>query len=97
MMSITLDGYMCIKCGHKKAPNLDIINIRRPKASKAEPVYTGVGKENTLVVTRTCPECNNLEAYQSITVNIGEHAGVNTDRSIIRYKCTNCYHIWIEY
>jgi DNA-directed RNA polymerase subunit M/transcription elongation factor TFIIS len=97
MMNITLDGYVCPKCGYKKEANLDVINIRRTD-SKPEPVYTGGGgKEDSLIVQRACPVCKNPEAYQSITVTIGEHAGVNTDRSIIRYKCTKCFHVWIEY
>lgn len=42
MMNITLDGYVCPKCGYKKEANLDVINIRRTD-SKPAPVYTGGG------------------------------------------------------
>ena len=95
MMNITLNGYVCPNCGYEKDPNLDIINVRRTN-DKPEPIYSGGRKENSLVIQRACPKCNNSEAYQTITVTIGEHAGVNTDRSIIRYKCTKCFHVWIE-
>jgi DNA-directed RNA polymerase subunit M/transcription elongation factor TFIIS len=97
MMNITLEGYVCPKCGQKTISNLDIINVRKSKESKPEPIYRGGGKEDSLIVKWACPECGNPEAYQSIRVTIGEHAGINTDRSIIRYKCTKCYHVWIEY
>lgn len=96
MMNITLTGYVCPKCGYKEESNLDIINIRRSE-SEPEPIYSGGGEENSLIVKRACPVCHNPEAYQTITVTIGEHSGVNTDRSIKRYKCTKCFHVWIEY
>jgi DNA-directed RNA polymerase subunit M/transcription elongation factor TFIIS len=97
MMNLTLDGYVCPKCGYKIQYNLDVIKIRRPEEEIPEPIYIGGGKEDSLIVQRSCPECSNPEAYQSITVTIGEHSGVKTDRSIIRYKCTKCFHVWKDY
>jgi hypothetical protein len=96
MMNISLDGYLCPKCGFQKKVNLDVISIRRLE-KRPEPIYSSGGKENSIIVQRACPECKTPEAYQTITVAIGEHAGVNTDRSIIRYKCTECFHVWIEH
>jgi len=97
MMDITLNGYVCPKCGHEIKSDFDTINVHRPKEKKPDPIYRGGGKEDSLIVQRACPKCSNPDAYKTITVTIGEHAGVNTDRSIIRYKCTQCFHVWIEY
>jgi hypothetical protein len=96
-MNITNDGLVCSKCGFKISSNLDLINIPRRNEKTFDPIYRGGRKENSLIVKWKCPRCDNPEAYQTITTNIGEHAGVNTDRSITRYKCTRCFHTWIKY
>lgn len=96
LMNITPDGYVCPKCGYKVEFNLNIINIHRSKEKEPDPVYSAEGKEDSLIVLRSCPVCGNPEAYQTITTTIGEHSGVSSDRSILRYKCTKCFHVWIE-
>jgi hypothetical protein len=96
MMNVTIDGYLCPKCGYKIVSNWNIINVDRSKKRKNKQVYSGGGKEDSLIVQRACPGCRNPKAYQSIIVTIGEHSGVNTDRFIKRYKCTKCFHTWIE-
>ncbi|MBD3171818.1 hypothetical protein GF326_05045 [Candidatus Bathyarchaeota archaeon] len=97
LMKITPDGLVCPKCGFSKLNDMDIISISRPDEAEPEPIYSGGKKEDSLKVQRTCPKCGHPEAYQTITVSIGEHAGVKNDRSIRRYKCTKCFHVWIEY
>ena len=96
VMNITSKGYVCPKCGYEKLSDLDTIIIRRPD-KKPEPIYSGIGQEDALIVKRVCPNCKNPEAFQTVTVIIGDPEGVNTERSITRYKCTKCYHVWIEY
>jgi hypothetical protein len=95
MMNVTFAGYICLKCGFQRKVDLDVISIQRTE-KRPEPIYSSGGMENSLIVQRACPECKNPEAFQAIIVTIGEHAGVNKDRSIIRYKCTKCFHVWIE-
>ena len=54
------------------------------------------GLESAIIVERTCPDCGNREAYRSVNVSLGEHAGVNTDRSVEKFKCVKCGHNWVE-
>lgn len=86
-------GYECPRCGWTKLAGL--IEVKTGPESEPEPVYVMSGTEGAIVVDRTCPRCGNREAYHTITVALGEHAGVNTDRSVERFRCTECGHIWV--
>jgi predicted RNA-binding Zn-ribbon protein involved in translation (DUF1610 family) len=92
-MEASIGGFECPRCGWTK--RADVIKVKTGPQNEPEPVYVISGTENAIVVQRTCPKCGNAEAYRTITVAIGEHAGVNTDRSVQRYKCTECGHTWI--
>ena len=87
------DGYECPRCGWIKTE--DVIEVKTGPEHEAEPVYEMSGVDNAITVERTCPECSNREAYRNINVSLGEHAGVNNDRSVERFKCTKCGHTWV--
>ena len=72
-----------------------IITVKTGPQSEAEPVYVMSGVDSAIKVNRRCPECGNNEAFHNITVSLGEHAGVNTDRSVERFKCVKCGHTWV--
>ena len=73
-----------------------VIEVRTGPESEAEPVYVMSGVESANKVNRRCPQCGFDEAYHNITVALGEHAGVNTDRSVERFRCVKCGHSWLE-
>jgi DNA-directed RNA polymerase subunit M/transcription elongation factor TFIIS len=93
-MQQTRSGYMCPRCGWEKKAAL--IQIKTGPETEAEPVYVMSGVESAIQVNRRCPMCGYNKAYHNITVAIGEHAGVNTDRSVERFKCVKCGHTWMR-
>jgi DNA-directed RNA polymerase subunit M/transcription elongation factor TFIIS len=93
-MQATTGGFECPRCGWKK--RADIIKVKTGPENEPEPVYVMSGTGDAIKVQRTCPRCGNSEAYRTITVAIGEHAGVNTDRSVRKFRCTECGNTWIE-
>lgn len=92
-MRQAIKGYECPRCGWIKL--IDVIEVKTGPEKEAEPVYVMSGTDDTMKVNRKCPMCNNPEAYKTLTVAIGEHAGVKSDRSVERFKCTKCGHIWM--
>jgi len=93
-MKLSSSGYECPRCGWIKAE--DVIEVSTGSEKKAEPVYVMSGVDSAIIVERSCPECGNREAYRSVNVSLGEHAGVNTDRSVEKFKCVKCGHNWVE-
>ncbi|MCJ7732679.1 hypothetical protein MUP51_10225 [Candidatus Bathyarchaeota archaeon] len=93
-MKQSLSGYECPRCGWEKRAM--VIEVRTGPESEAEPVYVMSGVESANKVNRRCPQCGFDEAYRNITVALGEHAGVNTDRSVERFRCVKCGHSWLE-
>jgi predicted RNA-binding Zn-ribbon protein involved in translation (DUF1610 family) len=87
-------GYECLRCGWKKKAS--IITIKTAPQNEAEPVYVMSGLDDAIKVARLCPTCGHSEAYRNITVAIGEHSGVKSDRSVERFKCAKCGYTWIE-
>ena len=73
-----------------------LIEVKTGPETEAEPVYVMSGTDTAKTVSRRCPMCGHNEAYHNITVALGEHAGVNTDRSVERFRCVKCGHSWIE-
>jgi len=92
-MQMGLKGYECPRCGWEK--RAAVIEMKSGPENEAEPVYVMSGTDSALVVQRACPNCGNLEAYKTITVALGEHAGVATDRSVEKYRCAKCGHTWV--
>ena len=87
-------GYCCQKCGYIVNPG--IIEVAREEEPKAEPVYVVKSEEDSVKVNQICPQCGHSEAYHQVRVALGEHAGVNSDRYVERFKCTSCGHTWVK-
>jgi transposase-like protein len=47
-------------------------------------------------VSQLCPKCGNPEAFRWISRVSGEHAGINTERTIKRFRCPECSYSWTE-
>jgi len=92
-MQQSSSGYECPRCGLVR--HEDMIEVKTAPEHKAEPVYVMSGVNSAIIVERACPECKNRKAYRSVNVSLGEHAGVNTDRSVEKFKCTKCGHQWV--
>jgi predicted RNA-binding Zn-ribbon protein involved in translation (DUF1610 family) len=86
-------GYRCQKCGFELNPG--IMEVTREDEPKAEPVYVVRGEDESVKVNQICPKCGHSEAYHQVRVALGEHAGVNSDRYVERFKCTSCGHVWV--
>jgi DNA-directed RNA polymerase subunit M/transcription elongation factor TFIIS len=87
------NGYECPRCGWQKIAM--VIAMKTGPDNEAEPVYVMSGLDDAIKVQRICPSCGHGEAYRNITVAIGEHAGVKSDRSVERFKCAKCGHTWV--
>jgi DNA-directed RNA polymerase subunit M/transcription elongation factor TFIIS len=92
-MQQSSSGYECPRCGLVR--HEDMIEVKTAPEHKAEPVYVMSGVDSAIIVERACPECKNRKAYRSVNVSLGEHAGVNTDRSVEKFKCVKCGHQWV--
>ena len=92
-MERTVRGFECPRCGFEVHP--DVIEIRIGSEEEPEPVYVMSGLDDTMKVNQICPRCNHHLAYRQITVVIGEHAGVKTDRSVEKFRCADCGHTWV--
>jgi len=93
-MKGTKDGYVCSKCGNRtEAPIVDVIKIKPPD-SPAVVLDMEPEKQEYAKVTETCPRCGNAEAYHSLGLVSGEHAGVRQERTMERFVCTKCGHTW---
>ena len=89
----TTDGFVCTKCGHQvKTEIVDVVKIQ-PNLSSAVDVLDRSKLEYRKVV-QVCPRCGNEEAFHSLGLVSGEHAGVRQERSMQRYTCTKCGHSW---
>ena len=87
------EGLICPKCGH--VAETDVIEIRRNGKGAAEPVIVMDSPErDASPVNQTCPSCGHAEAYRTVLMTQGEHAGVKQDRSVERFRCAECGHTW---
>lgn len=87
-------GYKCQKCGFELNPG--VVEVAREDEPKAEPVYVVKGEDENVKVSQICPQCAHSEAYHQVRVALGEHAGVNSDRYVERFKCVSCGHTWVK-
>jgi transposase-like protein len=87
-------GYKCQKCGFELNPG--VVEVAREDEPKAEPVYVVKGEDENVKVSQICPQCGHNEAYHQVRVALGEHAGVNSDRYVERFKCVSCGHTWVK-
>lgn len=92
-MEKTPKGYRCSKCGLEVNPG--VVEITREE-TKAEPVYVVKADEESVKVSQICPQCGHSEAYHQVRVALGEHAGVNSDRYVERFKCASCGFVWVK-
>ena len=93
-MEKTHRGFCCPKCGYEVHPS--IVEMAKVTSSEAEPVYVIKADEEATKVNQICPKCGHSEAFHQVRVALGEHAGVNSDRYVERFKCTNCSHTWVK-
>jgi predicted RNA-binding Zn-ribbon protein involved in translation (DUF1610 family) len=92
-MEKSAKGYRCPKCGFEVNPGVEGVN--REEEPKAEPVYVVKGEDESVKVNQICPQCGHSEAYHQVRVALGEHAGVNSDRYVERFKCASCGYVWV--
>jgi len=86
-------GLVCTKCGHQiKTELVDVVKINSLSSSPVDVLDTS--KLEYRKVARACPRCGNAEAYHSLGLVSGEHAGVRQERSMERFTCTKCGYSW---
>ena len=91
-MKSTKEGYVCSKCGQKmEASIVDVVKMKTPDNPT---VVLDTSKLDYAKVAETCPSCGNNEAYHSLGLVTGEHAGVRQERTMERFVCTKCGHAW---
>jgi len=94
-MRETSKGFSCTKCGNL-VPT-DIIEVQQIKQSEGSPVDVVDNSEKRdeyAKVAEKCPQCGNPEAFHSLGLVSGEHAGVRQERSMERFTCTKCGYSW---
>jgi len=91
-MKGTKDGYVCSKCGQRMESSIiDVVKIQPPDKPT---VVLDTSKLDYAKVAETCPNCGNNEAFHSLGLVSGEHAGVRQERTMERFVCTKCGHSW---
>jgi DNA-directed RNA polymerase subunit M/transcription elongation factor TFIIS len=91
-MKGTKDGYVCTKCGQRmESAIVDVIRIKPPDNPA---VVVDETKLDYAKVAESCPRCGNNEAFHSLGLISGEHAGVRQERTMERFVCTKCGHSW---
>lgn len=89
----TSKGLVCSKCGHHLVAEIvDIVKIdARPNVSVD---VLDTSKLDYRKIAKVCPQCGNGEAFHSLGLITGEHAGVRQERSMERFTCTKCGYSW---
>lgn len=86
-------GFVCPKCGNEAHDHaIQVRRIQRRDSSSVEVVDKP--EAEYVKISVTCPRCGNPEAFRSVSIVAGEHAGVRQERSVERLKCTKCQHSW---
>jgi DNA-directed RNA polymerase subunit M/transcription elongation factor TFIIS len=89
----TSQGFVCSKCGHQvKTEIVDVVKINSRATSSVD--VLDPSKMEYKKVAEVCPQCGNDEAFHSLGLVTGEHAGVRQERSMERFTCTKCGHSW---
>lgn len=91
-MNSTKEGYVCSKCGQQI--RTEIIDVVKIKAADNPTAVLDVSELGFMKVSETCPRCGNNEAFHSVGLISGEHAGVRQERTVERFACTECGHSW---
>jgi len=93
-MRETRDGFVCSKCGFQvKTEIVDVVKIEPSQSSGVVDVLDS-SKLEYRKVAEECPRCGNKEAFHSLGLVSGEHAGVRQERSMQRFTCTKCGYSW---
>lgn len=88
-------GFVCSKCGHQiKTDIVEIVKMKSRPTTSVDVLDTS--KFEYKKVAKICPKCGNGEAFHSLGLISGEHAGVRQERSMERYTCTKCGHSWSD-
>jgi len=91
----TNQGLICTKCGNQvKTEIVDVVRINSKSSSSVDVVDSS--KMEYKKIAKTCPRCGNGEAFHSLGLVTGEHAGVRQERSMERFTCTKCGHSWSD-
>lgn len=94
----TVEGLSCSRCGHMASSELiEVRRVAKPYTEKrdAYPLILIENKANEAQkINVDCPSCDNKEAYRSVHIIQGEHAGVKQERTVKRFKCSQCSHRW---
>ena len=92
-MQGTVSGFICSKCGHRlQTENVDVVKMNTQPNVTVDVLDASKLEYNK--VAKTCPQCGNGEAFHSLGLVTGEHAGVRQERSMERFTCTKCGHSW---
>ncbi|UCH57268.1 MAG: hypothetical protein JSV18_08050 [Candidatus Bathyarchaeota archaeon] len=94
-MDVSAIGYVCPKCGQEV--EVESIEIRREKKESPEKVHVvDSSMSPSPKVNQQCPRCESTEAYRTVLMTQGEHAGIKQDRVVERFTCVKCNHTWVR-
>lgn len=89
--------FQCRKCGYETQEDSVKVLVRK---SGAEKVVTSSGmkdESNPLpTIQMRCGRCGNLQAYYWFAQTVGDHAGLDQERSTRFFRCTRCNNTWRE-
>jgi DNA-directed RNA polymerase subunit M/transcription elongation factor TFIIS len=92
-MQETKKGFSCTRCGNEIST--EIIEVKKIEQRDSTPIdVVDQAEQDYAKVNETCPHCGNPEAFRTTSFVSGEHAGVRQERSVERFTCTKCGHIW---
>ena len=92
----TGEGLWCPKCRKLGGAKLEV-DVKAVERDKMDSIYVvGESKNSVRRVSRTCPRCQNEEAYQWFSSISGELAGVRHERTVEHLRCARCAHSWSE-
>ena len=94
-MRATKDGLECTKCKYKVLSESIEVKTLAPEETPPIVVVSDSTTER-VVVNEPCPKCENSEALRNMSFISGEHAGVRQERSVERFTCTKCGHVWTK-
>ena len=96
-MKETNKGFSCTKCGNLvTAAIVEVQQIEPPQGSPVDVVDEVKKQGEYAKVSETCPQCDHTEAFHTLGLVSGEHAGVRQERSMERFTCTKCGHSWTK-
>ena len=96
-MKISNKSYECIKCGNSIHIDDEYIRTDKAKIPQSEAIYViKDSRKDVPEISQICPKCGNNRAIHWISTFSGEHSGINQERTVEHYRCTECKHSWAE-